>query len=125
MASCRAGRRSRSSWSQSPEETAAGVIAVVTAIRRASPGTKVLLLGILPCGPKPGSPQRAAIEQVNASISRLADDSVTYLDIGGRFLQPDGTISPIIMTGYVHPTQAGYQIFADAIRNTLQGLLRR
>jgi lysophospholipase L1-like esterase len=110
---------------QGPEETAAGITAVVKTIRRVSPGTKVLLLGILPCGPKPGTRQRAAIDQVNASISRLADNSVSYLDVGRRFLQPDGTISPIVMADYVHPTEAGYQIFAGAIRNTLRGLLTR
>src|SRR5262249_5495435 len=54
---------------QSPEETAAGITAVVKSIRAISPGTKVLLLGVLPCGPKPGTFDRAKIDQVNASIS--------------------------------------------------------
>lgn len=110
---------------QSPEETAAGVAAVVQAIRRVSPGTTILLLGLLPSGPKPGTWQRARIEQVNADISRLADDHVRYLDIGRRFLQPDGTISPTVLTGYFHPTSVGYQIFAGAIRGPLQALLSR
>jgi lysophospholipase L1-like esterase len=110
---------------QSPAETIAGITAVVKAVRSVSPGTRVLLLGILPCGPRPGTTARARIEQVNAAISRLADDSVTYLDIGRRFLQRDGTISTTVLADYVHPTPAGYQIFAAAIRGPLRGLLSR
>jgi lysophospholipase L1-like esterase len=108
----------------SPEQAAAGITAVVAEIRALAPRTKILLMGVLPKGPSPSDPLRAEVQQVNRMISGLADDQhVWYLDIGPEFVQPDGTVSPTILSDGTHPTAAGYQIWADAIAGELQQLL--
>src|SRR5262245_8529132 len=51
--------------------------------------------------------------------STLADNKqVFYMDIGSKFLSPDGTMSAEVMADGLHPTANGYQIWADAIKDT-------
>jgi prolyl oligopeptidase len=108
----------------SAEDIADGVKAVVAEIRQRSPKTKVLLLGVFPRGQKL-NPLRDKIKQVNAIISRLDDGgkTVRYLDIGDKFLEPDGTISKEIMPDYLHLSEKGYQIWADAVKEPLRELI--
>ena len=111
------------SGSNTADEIAQGVTAIVKELRQRLPETKVLLLGVFPRGQKPDA-TRAKLEEVNRQISRLDDGShVTYLDIGKAFLNPDGTISRDIMPDYLHLTAKGYRLWADAMEPTLWRLL--
>jgi lysophospholipase L1-like esterase len=112
--------------SNSAAEIAEGITAIVQEIHKRSPTTKVLLLGVFPRGQKP-TPVRDKIKRVNDIISRLDDGgkTVKYLDIGDKFLQPDGTISREIMPDFLHPTAKGYQIWADAVKEPINELLRK
>ena len=49
---------------------------------------------------------------------------IHYLDIGEKFLKPDGSISREVMPDAVHPNDQGYEIWAKAIEKPLQDLLR-
>ena len=40
---------------------------------------------------------------------------MTYLDIGDKFLQPDGILPKEIMPDLLHPNAKGYEIWANAI----------
>jgi lysophospholipase L1-like esterase len=110
--------------SNKAEEIADGITAIVKEIHMRLPEIKVLLLGIFPRGQKPYS-IRDKIKQVNAIISKLDDSgkTVKYLDIGDKFLQPDGMISNEIMYDYLHLTPKGYQIWADAVKGPIDELL--
>jgi beta-glucosidase len=111
---------------QSPPAVAEAIAQIVDGIEAQSPHAKILLLGILPRGFTPAEPLRSPISQVNALMALLADGSrVRYLDIGGSFLQRDGTISPIVMSDAVHPTALGYQILVRAIWQPLIDLTAR
>jgi lysophospholipase L1-like esterase len=106
------------------EEIADGIKAIVQEIHKKSPRTKVLLLGVFPRGPKP-NPQRDKLKRVNEIISRLDDGgkTVKYLDIGDKFLEPDGTISKEIMPDYLHLSPEGYRKWADAVKGPINELL--
>ena len=109
--------------SNSADEIAAGVTAIVKELRRRLPETKVLLLGIFPRSEKPDK-AREKLAEVNKQIARLDDGSnVSYLDIGKTFLNPDGTISREIMPDFLHLTAKGYRLWADAMEPTLWRLL--
>jgi lysophospholipase L1-like esterase len=110
--------------SDSAENIAKGITKIVQTILEKSPKTKVLLLAIFPRGEKP-NPQRAKIREVNETIAKLDDGkSVFYLDIGDKFLQPDGTISREIMPDFLHLSAKGYQIWAEAITPKVSELLK-
>jgi lysophospholipase L1-like esterase len=106
-----------------PDEIAAGVAAICASIHERSPATKILLLAIFPRGQKPDA-TRGLVDDVNRRIAKLDDrDYVTFLDIGAKFLEPDGTISPDVMYDYLHPTAKGYAIWSAAMAPTLERLL--
>ncbi|MEI6713031.1 MAG: GDSL-type esterase/lipase family protein [Verrucomicrobiota bacterium] len=103
---------------------AAGVTKIVKTIREKTPKSKILLLGIFPRGEKP-NPIREKINAVNGIIAKLDDKQhVFFLDIGNKFLEPDGSISKEIMPDYLHLSQKGYQIWSDAISATLTELMK-
>jgi lysophospholipase L1-like esterase len=109
--------------SDTPDEIAQGISAVVSEVRRRLPRTKVLLLGIFPRSPKPDS-LRERIKSVNQRIAKLDDGSqVRFLDIGQAFLSDDGTITREIMPDYLHLSRRGYRIWADAMEPTLWSML--
>jgi lysophospholipase L1-like esterase len=105
-------------------EAAEGVTAVVHGLRTALPETKVLLLAIFPRGEK-DSPERAEVNEVNAIIAKLDDGkAVRFVDIGPKFLWPDGTLSKDIMPDLLHPSEIGYAIWAAAIKAPLTEMLK-
>ncbi|HEY4414408.1 MAG TPA: platelet-activating factor acetylhydrolase IB subunit [Verrucomicrobiae bacterium] len=105
-------------------EVVAGVTAVVNAVHAKLPDTKILLLAIFPRAQK-GSPFRDEIKEINTQLAKLDDGkSVTYLDIGQKFLAPDGTLSRDIMSDLLHPTEKGYVIWAEAMQPTLATLMK-
>jgi beta-glucosidase len=116
-----------------PEETAAGVAAVVGAIRAVSPTTRVLLLGLVPSGFPPNAPLRVEARQVNAEIAGLGlaqggpgwRGMVTFLDPSPAFLGPDGSVLPglIQSDNHIHPTAQGYLALAQEVQPVLRQLL--
>src|SRR5262249_19680336 len=110
---------------ETPASAIAGIRAIVKEIRTRVPQTRILLLGVFPRGENAGEPLRAQVHEINAAIRSLDDGaSVSYLDIGGAFLEPDGTITRDVMPDFLHPTAKGYQIWADALQEPLARLLR-
>ena len=112
------------SGSDSAEGIAKGVTKIVEHIRAKLPDTKILLLAVFPRGEK-ASPNtgRDKLKQVNSIIAKLDDGkSVHYLDIGGKFLQPDGSLAKEVMPDFLHLSSKGYQIWADSISGKLAEL---
>jgi lysophospholipase L1-like esterase len=108
----------------SPEEVFRGVAAVVERLRSLFPEARILLLGIFPVDERPDSRRRRAVEAANARIASLDDgEKVVYLDIGGRFPEPDGTLSPRVMPDFLHLAPEGYRRWADGILPTLKAWL--
>jgi lysophospholipase L1-like esterase len=103
------------------EETAAGITKVVETYRAKCPDMHILLLGIFPHGRLATDPMREKTRQTNALVAKLDDGThVTFLDIGARFLQPDGTLSEDVMPDALHPALKGYQIWADAVEPVIE-----
>jgi lysophospholipase L1-like esterase len=109
-----------------PESAIAGIQAIVKEIRKKSEHAKILLLGVFPRGEKSDHPLRAQVKAINAAAAKLDDGgkSVKYLDIGEKFLQPDGSILKEIMPDFLHLSEKGYQIWADAIKEPVAELLK-
>jgi lysophospholipase L1-like esterase len=105
------------------EETADGIKAVCLRLRDKLPQTKILLLGIFPRQQPPGE-LREKVSRTNEFITGIADaDMIDYLDIGDKFVGPDGSISAEIMPDFLHLSPKGYQIWANAIEQKLKQLL--
>ncbi len=113
------------------EEIAEGITAIVREIHKRSPKTKVLLLGIFPRGKDPSNPatkaQREKIARVNQIISKLDDGgkTVKYMDIGHLFIRQDGTIPQEIMPDFLHLSEKGYELWAQAVKPVILELLKQ
>ena len=108
----------------SSAEIAEGVGAIVMEMRKDFPAAKILLLAIFPRG-DPGSAIRKTVLDVNPIIAKLADNkNVFYLDIGAKFLDAEGNLPADIMPDKLHPTEKGYEIWAQAVIEPLKELMK-
>lgn len=108
-------------WRDSAERIAEGVATVVADIRQLCPKSHILLLGVFPRAERPDSPERRKNEAVNALLAKKEfGPEVTYLDLGKKFLEPDGTLSRKVMPDLLHPNRTGYEIWAREIRPVVE-----
>ena len=102
---------------EDPKEIAGGIQLLLNEYETRCPAAHILLLGVFPRGGPAKTPLRDWVAKINSLIS--ADDDgkrVTYLDIGAKFLQPDGTLTADIMPDFLHPSPKGYEIWANAVQ---------
>lgn len=103
--------------SNTNEEIAQGIKAIIDLYSKLCPDSVILLQGIFPRGHEATDPSRNRIKEINKIIATYADGkNVRYLDFGDKFLEPDGSMSPEVMPDFLHPSAKGYQIWADAIQ---------
>jgi len=101
----------------SVDQIAEGIKAVVDQYLKRCPDSHLLLLGVFPRAAAANDPLRATVIEINKKIASLGDNKrVTFLDIGKKFLEPDGSLSADTMHDFLHPTPKGYGIWADAIQ---------
>ncbi|HMO34812.1 MAG TPA: DUF1080 domain-containing protein, partial [Gemmatales bacterium] len=106
--------------SNTADEIAQGIEAIVELIHSKHPQTKILLLGVFPRAEVPEHPARRKIEDISKIISKLHDGKkVIYLDIGNRFLNEEGKLTKDIMSDFLHLTGKGYSIWAEAVKPVL------
>ena len=107
-----------------PEETAAGIQAILTTLRTRLPVTKILLLGVFPRSASADDPLRRLNAAINDHIRHYADNQqIFFLDLSRRFLDDQGRLSQDLMPDYLHPSERGYQVWADGMEDTIRKLL--
>jgi lysophospholipase L1-like esterase len=124
--------------SNTPEQIAEGVKAILDEFHKQKPKAKVLLLGVFPRSKEGG---RSLVEKgvkivakdelhpktpaVNALLAKFDDGKmVKYLDIGEKFLDDKGGLPVSTMNDYLHLTEKGYTIWADAISKTVEEMVK-
>ena len=119
------------------EQIAAADQKIIGMIRKKIPGAKVLLLAIFPRDARrnadglitkaqvaDAAKRVATIDKANALLARLDDGKdVRFLNINQVFLGRDGRIPWTIMPDQLHLSPAGYQLWAEAIDNTLAAMM--
>jgi lysophospholipase L1-like esterase len=111
--------------SNTAPEIAEGIGAVVLELQKRFPESKILLLAIFPRG-NANAPVRNELKKVNQAISKLDDGQrVFYMDIGQAFLDSADNIPRDVMSDGLHPSSKGYDIWAKAVRDTLDKLRQR
>ena len=105
-------------------EIAEAIGAIVLDMETRWPDAQILLLGIFPRG-MPDDPVRDEIARINTIIARLdARPNVHYLDIGEVFLDANGVIPEAIMSDRLHPSTAGYELWAEAVKEPLAAAVK-
>jgi beta-glucosidase len=106
------------------EETTAGIQAILTTLRKGLPGTKILLLGVFPRSPSADDPLRRLNDAINDRLRAYADNRhIFFLDLSRQFLDDRGRLSQDLMPDYLHPSERGYQVWADGMEDEIRKLL--
>ncbi len=112
------------SGTDTSENIAAGIKAIVKKLRDKTPETKILLLGIFPRGADASDAKRKTNIGANQLIKSVEDgENVFYLDLSDKFLSAEGTLSKEIMPDLLHLSPKGYEIWADSIEPKVADLL--
>jgi len=107
-----------------PADVAAGVKTIVDTLQKKVPTAKILLLGVFPRGQKPDTDFRKRITTLNEEISKLQDGKkVQYMDIKDKFLDKDGNLPKDLMPDFLHLSEKGYFLWAEAIEPTMKKML--
>lgn len=93
-------------------EVADGVLACRAALQKACPTAQVLVIGLFPAKERAADPLRARIRHVNALLKAKLPE---LLDLGDRFLEPDGTLRREISPDQVHFSSKGYALYHAAL----------
>ena len=98
-------------------------MAICCDLRQKLPSTKILVLAIFPRDEYPTA-ERAINDEVSLLASLIAnDETIFYLDINDNFLEPDGRLPVSMFPDFIHPTAAGYLIWAEAMDPTIRYLM--
>ena len=100
-----------------PEETVAGIKAILDLIALKQPMARVVLHPIFPSGATADHPWRVRNAKVNALIKPFADGRrVIWCDFNARFLNPDKTLKKdLMMPDNLHPSPPAYDIWAEEL----------
>lgn len=103
-----------------PAEIAEAIGVLVDKVRAKCPAAQVIVMAVFPRGEKPDNAARTKVAAINKQLAKVAEKPrVTYLDITGKFLNADGTISKEVMSDFLHPAAKGYAIWAEALKPVL------
>lgn len=109
---------------EKPEAIAQAITRLVETVNQKSPRTQILLLGIFPRGENPSDRLRQNNEAVNAILCKLdGTRNVRYLDLAGKFLAADGTLSRERSPDLLHLSPQGYEIWSRAIVPEIKQML--
>jgi lysophospholipase L1-like esterase len=102
-----------------PKEIAEAIGKVVETAHAKCPAATIVVMAVFPRGEKADNPYRAKIAAINEALVSnpvLKLPGVTHLDITKKFLNADDSISKDVMGDFLHPSEKGYAIWAEALK---------
>jgi lysophospholipase L1-like esterase len=120
-----------------PADSADRIVAadkkIIRMVQEKIPETKIILMAILPRGPRKnsdgtmddGKQRMEIIRAANEQLAKLDNGkTIRYLDIGPKYLGADGKIPNDLMPDQLHPNAAGYKLWVDAMQPLLDEMLK-
>ncbi len=99
----------------SAENIVEGIRFLIAQYLQAAPNAHLILMGVFPRAQTPADPKRQEVNAINEKLSTFGSDRVTYVDIGPKLMQADGTITTEEARDFLHPEASGYQFWFEAI----------
>ena len=118
------GTNNNTAETTDPANVAKGVERIVALIRERQPGVRIVLHPIFPRGVSAQSGHaapRARNEKTNALLKAFAekDGEIVWVDFNDRFLDASGWVPKTLMADEIHPTDAGYDLWMEALAPVL------
>ena len=87
-------------------------------VRSKVTGARIILMAVFPREQFPSDPRRILINEINTRLNSFASEQkITFVDIEPKMLDANGVFIPGLTFDFCHPTEKGYQIWANAIRS--------
>lgn len=107
-----------------PANVAAAIRKIVQMIRERQPKARILLHAIFPVGCSPASGLAACRrrdDETNRLLKSFAagDPGIEWIDLESRFVDATGWVPKTMMPDEVHPVEAGYDIWAEALSRAI------
>ena len=100
-----------------PSDTILGIREILRTIQAKQPKATVVLTAIFPRGGGATDSYRLRNEAVNKEIRKFADgQQVFWCDFNDQFLTPEGLLTPELFPDFLHPNDAGYEIWYAAVK---------
>ena len=115
------GTNNNSSKDTNPANVAAAIEKIVALVRAKQPGAQLILHPIFPRGASATSSRhadaRVRTDKTHALLKAFADahPEVTWIDFNDKMVDSTGWVPRTIMADEIHPTDAGYDFWMDAI----------
>jgi len=104
------------------EDIARGIKAVLDDMRRRAPKATIILTAIFPRNDNMAV--MPTINRINTKLAGFADGkTIRFLNINDKLADTDGRLFDGVMRDRLHPSVAGYQIWADALKPIFRELL--
>jgi lysophospholipase L1-like esterase len=98
-------------------EIVEGIQAICLRVRSKVPHAKIVLMAVFPREQKKDHPLRIFINEINEQLETFAkEQKITFVNIGSKMLDTDGSFLPGLTSDFCHPTEKGYQLWADELR---------
>ena len=112
--------------SEPPTDTILGIQSILGRLADKYPEAKVILHPIFPRGATTNDPLRVRNDLVNSVIRKFADGKrVLWCDFNSRLLAAGGVLEQSMAKDLLHPGEAGYRVWADAVKPYLDYALGR
>jgi lysophospholipase L1-like esterase len=107
-----------------PEELAGGIWKICEIVQEKLPGTKILILGILPYGYKPNH-RNNINKATNKLVSKFPEKNrnIHFTDIGHVYLDTEGKVREELMPDYLHPNPEGHLLMFEALQEDIARLM--
>ena len=119
------GTNNNTSETSDPAKVAEGVKKAVAGVRTKQPNATIVLTAIFPRGGSAKDAKHLAArernERTNAILKTFAaqEKGVVWLDVNAKFLGPDGFVPKAMMADRIHPTDAGYDVWAAELNRIM------
>ena len=106
----------------SAEEVKDGILAVLKKLHAMAPKARVVVMGVFPFGERPDNSSRVKAVETNRLLAAEIGNFpyAEFLDITAKQIGSDGRYPKSLAGDFVHPTDAGYDIWAEALRPYLE-----
>ena len=100
------------------EEVAEAILTITDRIRAKAPRAKIVVMGVFPFGEQPSSPHRIKALATNRILAAEVPKrgNMVFVDITDRQIGTDGIYPKALANDFVHPTDAGYDIWVEALK---------
>ena len=119
------GTNNNSGNKTNPDNVALGVEKIISMIRERQPGAKIVLHPIFPRGNSAQSARHASARARNDRTNELlkkfadADGRLIWIDFNSKLVDETGWVPKSIMADEIHPSDAGYDIWMEALAPVL------